>query len=208
MSRLDEHFKQDAQEIYKREAIVNEIINQKNKEVHFADSEEQKGYTRAEINRNISKARMDMLHEESQIRHCEAMIRSKISAGDPYNSYKYELESASHRYKKAKDDLWKWEHMQADEQKGIINLDINDSESFHSYSTISEVNRAQAEADYKHNVYKAKNREMERCRSQYGTDSYEYRKAKSEFDKAESEFKEAKANYEQTVKDLPPHASF
>ena len=192
MARLSEYVSSDAELIFKQEAIVNEIANKNGGDTDSNNSDEQKGYTREEINRKISKAKLDMAREEANMRHLRHMINSKADMGEPNSAEASSFKSAHDRYIKAKDDLWKWEHTHAEVPKGFVDVDENavDSDSFHGV-TASELEAAYDYAESKDRVWRAKRTKMEQAAKDHGKDSNEYKTAKTECDTAESELKAA-----------------
>lgn len=205
MARLDDYIKQDAQEIFKLEAIVNEQIN-RNQGLAYADGEgDQKGYTQAEINRHISKAKHDMGHEESLMRHCKYMIESKIRMGEPCGSEKCEYEMARRRYNEAKDDLWKWEHTHAEESKSFLddtdNLEFGESGESHSY-TMRDLETANKNTDEKLDAWNRAHSETGRCKSKYGVNSLQYEQAQKAENKAKAEYEKAREEYKHISRQL------
>lgn len=199
MARLDDYIKQDAHEIFKLEAIVNEQIN-RDQGLAYADGDgEQKGYTQADINRHISKAKHDMGHEESLMRHCKYMIESKIRMGEPCGSEKYEYEMARRRYNEAKDDLWKWEHTHAEESKSFMDdttiHEYSESEKLHSY-TQNDVDAAYAEAERRERIWRNAHDKTDKVKTEFGSRSYEYEQAKKAEDEAARDMRAAEAKYQ------------
>lgn len=198
MARLDDYIKQDAHELFKLEAIVNEQINKNQGVAHTNGVEDQRSYTQEEINRHISKAKHDMGHEESLMRHCKYMIESKTRMGEPCSSEKSEFEMARHRYNEAKDDLWKWEHTHAEESKGFMDdtavHEYSESEKLYSY-TQNDVDAAYAEAERKGRIWRDAHKKTDKVKAKYGSKSDEYEQAKKAEDEAAREMRDAEAKY-------------
>lgn len=201
MARLDEHIERDAQEIFKQEAIVNELINQNERSAYSDGEHDQKGYTQSEINRHISKAKHDMAHEESLMRHAKYMIESKIRMGEPCSSEKYDYEMARRRYIEAKDELWKWEHTHAEEPRSFIDEssvhEFGESVTFHSY-TMHDLDVAKRNADEKLDAWNRAHAATGRCEA----NSMEYQQAKASEAKAKAEYEKATAEYNRIARSV------
>lgn len=140
MARISTYLQEDASKILHQEVVAHEVAAEHRGSSSLIDSGEQKGYTREEINRKISKAKLDMAREEANMRHLRRMINSKANMGEANSAEASSFKSAHDRYFKAKDDLWKWEHTHAEIPKGFVDVDESavDSDSFHGYASVSE----------------------------------------------------------------------
>lgn len=192
MERLSVYLHEDAGQILYQEVVAHEVATEHGGGDNHLDSGEQRGYTREEINRKISKAKLDMAREEANMRHLRHMINSKADMGEPNGVEASSFKSAHDRYIKAKDDLWKWEHTHAEAPKGFVDVDESavESDSFHGV-TASELEAAHDYAESKDKAWREKYSEMEKAEKKYGKNSSEYRKAKAECDAAASELKAA-----------------
>jgi hypothetical protein len=172
MERISTYLQNDANEILHQEVVTFEKATE-HKGEGLLDSEEQKGYTREEISRKKTKAKLDMAREEANMRHLRYMINSKARMGEPNSAEASSFREAHDRYIKAKDDLWKWEHTHAEVPKGFVDLDESavDSNSLHGYTV--------AECD---DLIRQRKKEMK----QYPEGSPGYNKAKANLEKAEA----------------------
>lgn len=66
--------------------------------------------TQGEINDHISKAKHDIAHEESTIRHHASIAQKKASINEAHSNEDYQISQAQDRLEKAKAELWKWQH--------------------------------------------------------------------------------------------------
>lgn len=185
MERLSAYLQEDAGQILHQEVIAHEIAAEHGGGDHHLDSGEQRGYTREEINRKISKAKLEMAREEANMRHLRHMINSKADMGEPNSAEALSFKSAHDRYIKAKDDLWKWEHTHAEAPKGFVDVDESavDSDSIHGYTSKS----AQADMDAaKAEMKKWEDKGLKGCPA--------WNRAKANYDQAEKAKNIAEAN--------------
>ena len=201
LARLSPYLHEDAAQILHHEVVAHELAAE-----HRGAGDphsEQKGYTREEINRKISKAKLDMAREEANMHHLRHMINSKAEMGEPNSCEASSFKSAHDRYIKAKDDLWKWEHTHAEVPKGFVDVDESavDYDSFHGV-TASELNHAHNEAENKGNVWRHKHAVMESYKEKYGSDSSQYKRAKEECDAAAKEYKSAQQKVTNMARDF------
>lgn len=203
MERLSTYLHEDADQILHQEVIAHEVASEHGGGDNHIDSGEQKGYTREEINRKISKAKLDMAREEANMRHLRHMINSKADMGEPNSAEASSFKSAHDRYIKAKDDLWKWEHTHAETPKGFVDVDDSavDTDSFRGV-TASELGRAHDEAEHKGDIWRQKQATMERYKKEYGSDSPQYKRAKAECDAAAGEYKSAQQKVTNMAQDF------
>lgn len=197
LERLYAYLQEDAGQILHQEVVAHEIATEHGGGDRHLDSGEQRGYTREEINRKISKAKLEMAREESNMRHLRLMINSKADMGEPNSAEASSFKSAHDRYIKAKDDLWKWEHTHAEAPKGFVDVDESavDSDSFHGY-TLDDLEKAKTKADGKLEDWRTAHNNTESCKSKYGEDSEEYEQAKRAEKTALTEYNNAKKDYE------------
>lgn len=177
LARLADYLQKDANEILHQEVVAHELAEEHRGKGNLLDAGEQKGYTREEINRKISKAKLDMAREESNMRHWRHMTNSKADMGEPNSVEASAFESARKRYKKAEEDLWKWEHTHAEVPKGFVDVDESavDSDSFHGY-TVAECEEKMKTAQKEMKDWEDKG--LKGCPA--------WNKAKANYDKAES----------------------
>ena len=185
LARLADYLQKDANEILHQEVVAHELAEEHRGKGNLIDAGEQKGYTREEINRKISKAKLDMAREESNMRHWRHMTNSKADMGEPNSVEASAFESARKRYKKAEEDLWKWEHTHAEVPKGFVDVDESavDSDSFHGYSV---ADCEQKMEDAKAEMKKWEDKGLKGCPA--------WKTAKANYDQAESAKNTAAAN--------------
>lgn len=185
MARISTYLQEDASKILHQEVVAHEVAADHRGSSSLMDSGEQKGYTREEINRKISKAKLDMAREESNMRHWKHMTNSKFEMGEPNSVEASAYKSAHDRYIKAKDDLWKWEHTHAEVPKGFVDVNesIVDRDSFHEYT----VKSAQADMD-------AAQAEMKKWEGKGMKGCPAWNRAKANYDQAEMAKNTAAAN--------------
>ena len=197
MERISTYLQKDASVILQQEVVAHELAEEHRGKSNLLDDGEQKGYTREEINRKISKAKLDMAREESNMCHWRHMTNSKADMGEPNSVEASAYKSAHDRYIKAKDDLWKWEHTHAEVPKGFVDVDESavDTDSFHGY-TLTDLENAKTVADTKLENWRTAHKKTESCKK----DSEEYEKAKNEEKAALTEYNDAKKDYEDIAK--------
>ena len=203
MARISTYLQEDASKILHQEVVAHEVAAEHRGSSSLMDSGEQKGYTREEINRKISKAKLDMAREESNMRHWKHMTNSKFEMGEPNSVEASAFESARKRYKKAEEDLWKWEHTHAEIPKGFVDVDESavDSDSFHGY-TLNDLEKANSVANQKLENWRTAHDNTESCKKNYGEKSEEYKAAERKEKTALTEYNEAKKAYEDIASTL------
>ena len=203
MARLSEYVSNDAELIFKQEAIVNELASSNGGDSDSDNSDEQKGYTREEISRRKKKCEHTMACEESNMRHCKYIIESKMRQGVPYEDVEYQFKMARIRYTQAKEEKMRLEHMHPEEPKTFMGEDttISDSDTFHTY-TESDVVAAQRHADNMMDRWREAHTHTEKCKTVYGADSSQYHEAQRQEERAKADFNRAKAQYEQIARSV------
>lgn len=174
MQRLETYLEKDTNLILHQEVVVHEVAAEHRRSENPLDTGELKGYTREEINRNISKAKLEMAREEANMRHWKHMTNSRFEMGEPNSVEASAYKSAHDRYIKARDDVWKWEHTHAEVPKCFMDLDENavDVDTFYKYASETDVTN--------------RKKEMDQCLKDYGDKDPRYIRAKKAYDFAKN----------------------